>query len=120
NVVVDADHVGPKALVDRYCAVRTNAAQGVVPVEVRHGKSLSLNRQWPVGRHAPTFRRIPDAQNLVRVGWPRQMPVMGFVNRRVIEDFPPYGETPKKLIKTECEKKHQGTECRLAPTAQKV
>src|SRR6476661_1829535 len=40
-LVVDADHVGPQALIDRNCPVRTDAASGsrVVPFEIRHGRT---------------------------------------------------------------------------------
>src|SRR5262249_53644210 len=41
--VVDPQHVSPQALVDGYRAVATDAARRrVVPVEVRHGNSLSV------------------------------------------------------------------------------
>src|SRR5260370_4922042 len=44
HIIVDADHVGPQALIDRNRPVRTDAASGsrVVPVEIRHGRYLSL------------------------------------------------------------------------------
>src|SRR5262249_23709721 len=51
HVVVDSDHVGPQALIDGNCLVRTEAASGrrVVPVEVRHGNFPLCHTGPPAG-----------------------------------------------------------------------